>query len=418
MPKNKSSSKSAVPRLRGQGGYYSDKIVPNMRKIVPDGTFARLGSNLGTSGGTLAGSRFGIGSAGGAVGGKLGGFLGKGISRLLGFGDYTVVNNSLFKEGMAIAPGESVPSFGVMGAETRVKHREYIRDVLVPVSPLLFTNTSYTINPGDSVTFPWLSDLAANYQQYKINGMVFEFKTLSSDITAGGALGSVVLSTNYNVLDAQFVDKVHMENSQFAVSAKPSCSQIHTVECDPAQTANPLRYVRDASSSTTTSQDARFYDLGKFQIATVGLPGSAGAVLGELWVSYDVSLYKPILADRIAISGKVIQNGATKANLFSTTATVTGPAATAAVNTLTFPRSGVYFISLLQVGTVLVNPTVLASTATTILIDNSTMPAAGQSLSNFRAHVTSGGQTVVFDATGSTTVTAAVAYISSYSLTV
>jgi hypothetical protein len=37
------------------------------------------------------------------------------------------------------------------------------------------------------------------------------------------------------------------------------------------------------------------YDLGNFQFATVGLAGSAGQVIGELWITYRVALFKPIL---------------------------------------------------------------------------------------------------------------------------
>jgi hypothetical protein len=101
------------------------------------------------------------------------------------------------------------------------------------------------------------------------------------------------------VLQSDYVNKQAMENAQFCVSARPSQSIIHTFECDPKLRPLQKLYIRDLSSSTTVSQDARFYDLGKFQVAIVGLPTviTAGTSLGELWLSYDVEFDKADIAD-------------------------------------------------------------------------------------------------------------------------
>lgn len=400
--------------IRGQGGYYSDRILPIMQQIVPKGTFSRVGSQLGAIGGTALGARAGMPAAGGAAGSQLGRFLGSGVSRLVGFGDYTVASNTLFKEGMAIMPGEAVPSFGVMGAETRVRHREYIGDVLVPSTPSAFTNTSYTINPGNSATFPWLSAIAANYQQYKVNGMIFEFKTLSSDITSGGALGSVILATNYNVLDTAYADKIHMENAQFSVSAKPSCSQIHTIECAPNESATLIKYVRDNSSSSAVSQDARLYDMGKFQLATAGLPGTTGAVLGELWVSYDISLYKPEIVDTV-LSSRVVNGGTTSAAaMFGSAPTITGNALSdAATNTLTFNKVGEFLVTVSLTGTTMVAPTVGAGTATASLVVNSPTGTTAI-IAVYLVTTIADGQTLILNATGSATLSSSVTRVAAY----
>jgi hypothetical protein len=141
--------------------------------------------------------------------------------------------------------------------------------------------------------------VAARFQQYRFNGLIFEFKTLSSDITAGGALGAVVMSTNYDAVKRPFSNKLEMENSEYATSAKPSRSQIHVIECDPAMTQSKLLYCADVGKDDSLDIDPRFANLGNFQLATVGLPGSTGQVLGELWASYDVSLFKPDLGTPI-----------------------------------------------------------------------------------------------------------------------
>lgn len=416
MVKKAKNAKGKIAQVAGQGGYYTDKILPVMQQLVPKGTFARAGGSVGAAAGTLLGASSGMSAPASAIGGGMGRYLGKGLARLVGFGDYTVTNNTLFREGMALTPGESVPMFGTMGAETRVRHREYIGDVVVPEVPLAFTNTAFIINPGDTNTFPWLASTAGNYQQYRINGMVFEFKTLSSDITAGGSLGAVILGTNYNVLDTPYTDKLHMENAQFCVSAKPSQSQIHTVECDPRQVSTQLKYVRDSTSSSSVAQDARLYDHGKFQIATVGLPGTPGTVMGELWCSYDISLYKPEIADPQSFSVKVVAAGSvSKAVSLGTSPVVTGARVTAVGNTITFARADTYIMTLLVTGTSLAAPVVSGSSTTALI--SAVLDGTGAALSLVYTVVApSAGATVIYDFSTSTTVTGNAVRFSDYNV--
>jgi hypothetical protein len=257
--------------------------------VFPSGTFSKAGGFIGGSAARSVNP--GLSNAGSALGAR----LGQRLAKVVGFGAYTVNKNSLMKTASVLPEGTEIPQFMNSIHETRIQHREYIGDIVVPSSPSSFSNTSYVINAANSDTFPWLAAVAARFQQYRFNGLIFEFKTLSSDITAGGALGAVVMSTNYDTIKRAFTNKLEMENSEYATSAKPSRSQIHVVECDPAMTQSKLLYCADAGGDETLDVDPRFANLGNFQLATVGLPGSAGQVLGELWASYDVSLFKPDL---------------------------------------------------------------------------------------------------------------------------
>lgn len=412
----KQQRKNAIARVDGNGNYYTDRIVPVMQQLVPKGTFEHFGTKAGILGGAALGARYGHPVQGAMAGGFIGGRLGNGVSRIVGFGDYTVQSNSIFKESMAVSPGEAVPSFGMIGQETRIRHREFIKDIVVPAVPATFTVQSFTINAGNINTFPWLATIAAQYQQYRVNGCVFEFKTLSSDITAGGALGSLILATNYDVTENAYPDKLRMENSQYAVSAKPSQSQIHTIECDPKLTQSKLLYVRDASSAAS-GVDARLSDLGSFQVATAGLPGTAGAVLGELWVSYDISLYKPEIVAPLLGGGQVSFTGS-KTNLFGTAgASVKGLVITASLNTLTFAETGQYLVDLKLNGTTMVVPTFVGSTAAVVAIANSGFAAADtEAIAQYTVNVTAKNQTVVFDASGSNTVSVAYARVSNYTV--
>lgn len=226
----------------------------------------------------------GMGMMGNAAVGMLG--------KISGMGDYTVKSNSIATSAESIA-GE-VPHFGKADNSTRVRHREFIADIKVPATPASFNLSSYIINPSNKDLFPWLSKFAENYQQYKVHGMVIYFKSTTSDYSAAGALGKIAMATNYNVRDSAYTNMQELENSEFAVSGKPSTSRLHPIECAPNNGVPLVKWVRDLQYDASGGDD-RLYDVGKFQFATQGLPGTANTVIGELWVTYDIEFYKPIV---------------------------------------------------------------------------------------------------------------------------
>lgn len=304
MTKNKKASARAKAnnmagrKIKGRGNYNSSFNLRGLAKrldqtlsAIPKGSFARKGAQMGAKYGPL-----------GALAGK---GLGAGISAITGYGNYSVRKNSLSTMSTSV---DMIPQFVKNEHSVRVVHREFIRDLAVPAVGTAFTNTSYTINPANKDIFPWLANMAKQYSQYKIHGMVFAFKTMSSDLALAGPLGTVIMATNYNAVDRAFVSKIEMENSEFAVSTKPSQSLIHAIECDPKYSGMDVLYVRDPGYDTTDTSDRRFYDYGKWQIATQGLPGAAGTTLGELWVSYDIELMKPILGGNTTLGTSLISN--------------------------------------------------------------------------------------------------------------
>jgi len=245
----------------------------------PKGGFANKGEQMGAKFGTL---------------GRLAGRgLGAGLSAITGYGNYTVKKNSL---GKVSSSCDMVPQFVKNEHSIRVVHREYISDIVVPANPTQFQVTyAQKINPGNSLMFPWLARMAKQYSQYKIHGMVFTFKTMTSEYAANGPLGTVMMATNYDAVERIYANKVELENSEFAVSCKPSESLIHAIECDPKYSTLEMLYIRDSSYATSETEDRRFYDFGTFQFATSGLPGLIGSTMGEFWVSYDIELCKPIV---------------------------------------------------------------------------------------------------------------------------
>lgn len=190
------------------------------------------------------------------------------------------VRNSRFKEGAVI-----------------IRHREYIGDIVSASAANTFNIQSFPLNPAQSSTFPWLSVIAQQFEEYMINGMVFEFKSTASDAIASStnlALGNVILATSYDPLNPPFSSQMEMLNYEYAQSCKVSESVMHMIECDPRQ--SPLTHLYTRPGTAPGNSDLRLYDFGAFYIATSGLQGTSINV-GQLWVTYEFCFYKAKVSD-------------------------------------------------------------------------------------------------------------------------
>lgn len=241
---------------------------------------------LGGLGGRAIGSLIGFGDAGASGGSD----IGAAISRWLGSGDYTVRANSL----VSMAKNGTIPSMHRNSQSVVVRHKEFLGDVVAGSGTPTTFNVSgaYPLNPGMSKTFPWLSQVAAQYQEYTFRGVVFHFVSTSGQSVASTntALGTVMMTTNYKATDAPPANKIELLNEFFSCDSKPSESFCHPIECDPKENPYKVQYVRTGAISG--SEDLKTYDLGEFFIASQGVPSSA-VNMGELWISYEVELRKP-----------------------------------------------------------------------------------------------------------------------------
>jgi len=235
------------------------------KKVSKGSSFVETGANLGSQ-----------------VGGMLG-RMGAGlISKITGFGSYEVSKNT-------ISNGNAVASFYNDGDGVVVCHREYLSDLNGSTS---FTLFSQAINPGLSESFPWLSQLANQFEEYEMLGLVYEFRPLSGMAvsTTSASLGAVIFATDYNPYNPLFPNKQSMESYEYATSTVPFNQMMHPVECKPGSGITNKKFVR---SGVVTNGTLQLYDTGNFEYATQGMQSSY--VVGELWVSYHVRLTKPRL---------------------------------------------------------------------------------------------------------------------------
>jgi hypothetical protein len=222
---------------------------------------------------------------------KQSGSLLKGFAKkfLKGSGDYEVSSNSIIKCGVenALDGARTVVKFMSNSSATRIVQRERIAVIYGTNN----TNVTYSfhINPGLQTCFPWLSCLAANFEQWEPHGIVFEYKTLSSIYASSSALGQVVMATDYNPNDNTFSSINAALESEYANDATPAETFMHGIECDVSQRLTKLLTTRYTAAQSGT--DLRFSDLGYFQVLT-NTPAATSAIVGEIWVSYDISLYK------------------------------------------------------------------------------------------------------------------------------
>jgi hypothetical protein len=253
----------------------------------------------------------GIGGLAGGPGGSIAGHgLGNSIATWLGMGAYKVGSNTLLTNPVA--------SMHSSGETIRVNHREYIGDVITSATPGAFSSTLYPLNPGLFGSYPWLSGIAQQFQEYTIKGMIYEFVSTSGDAIASSntALGSVMMATQYRASATPFANKITMLNEFFSTDGKPSTNFCHPIECDPKENPFNVQYIR--GSTPGAGEDIKMYDLGVFTIATIGSQGTS-VNIGELWCSYDIELRKPQVADVTNLYGETAHyyNGgaSTAANL-------------------------------------------------------------------------------------------------------
>lgn len=282
--KVKKASGSGAYKVKGSGDYIFDKKNPwghYGEKIAKyTGLVPR---SIGAYGGHLIGKMFGSGAYYNSQGKFIPSY--KGAHKVIkGSGAYYDAPKEVATN------ATSPPSFG--SNRTIVRHREFIGNILGSTG---FTINTWNVNPGEKSTFPWLSNLAINYEKYRPIGIIFEFKSTSASAlnSTNTALGTVMMAPRYNAIATSIpTSKMEMLQIENCVSICPAESGMCGIEC--AKNYNPLGilFVRNTWASPATGSE-QFYDFCDFYLATEGM--QATAVIGELWVTYELELLTPIL---------------------------------------------------------------------------------------------------------------------------
>lgn len=215
-----------------------------------------------------------------------------------GFGGYKVKSNSILSGGMS--PPMIMNTWTNDGVVMR--HREFCGNLVIPAGYNGKFRILKTIHLNPGVELPWLRGIAENWKEYEWHGVLIEYKPLTALATTTGAgqMGSVMIGTHYDMYEAPFANKLIMLNSEYTTSGKPQLAQIHPIECKRSQTVVSRKWVRTEDVPPTA--DKRLYDHCFTEIAIEGVPpasSSGETVIGEIWVTFEVCLYKPKLVDKV-----------------------------------------------------------------------------------------------------------------------
>jgi len=254
----------------------SEQSQPKEKELTRLGSALRT---LGSIGGGALGGLVGYGSQGSGLGHSLGAAL----SKWLGSGDYRVASNSIVQRGSA-----SIPAMHTSDQTIVVRHREFIQTITSSTN--FVVRAILPLNPGLPGTFPWLSSIASNYQEYRIKGAVFHYVPTSGQFTGATnpALGTVMFQTVYRADDSVPTTKYELLNEYWANETMPCDTMVHPIECANNESVLTRRYIRDGA----VSDNLMFYDTGKTIVAVQGQQ-TAGQILGDLWITYEVELKKP-----------------------------------------------------------------------------------------------------------------------------
>lgn len=221
-----------------------------------------------------------------------------------GYGAYNLKNQGTASSMIDLGSGVPTIVNTKKGEAVIISHREYLGELVSGTgSPSAFKLQSFELNPGNSILFPWGARIAQQFEEYEIRGMIVELKTESSDYAASLSMGTMFMAANYNSSAPPPSSKIQLENYEYSSSSKPSKSLIMPIECSPVN--NTSTHLRIADDGNYEGQDKLWYDWANIYIGSQGIP-TAGVPIAEIWVSYEIALFKPWVSPQSLPQGNAI----------------------------------------------------------------------------------------------------------------
>lgn len=171
------------------------------------------------------------------------------------------------------------------GKSYRVQKSEFIATINGTTT---FHANKYVINPGMTDTFPWLSKIARQWEQYRFHKLTFQYVTRTNT----SSTGSVILAPDYDSNDGAPKNEAQVTTYQDA--KEEVCWTDSAVNLDVAAMfpTGARKYVR---KGLIPYSDLRLYDAGNFFVCPTGQTSSDP--IGKLWVHYDIEFFVPSTAE-------------------------------------------------------------------------------------------------------------------------
>jgi len=213
--------------------------------------------------------------------------------------------------GRGMLTGRGEPSNFPRAARTStIQQSEYLQEINGSTG---FAITTLPINPGQPITFPWLSIMAAQWEKYHFDYLEFFYKREVSEFATNGQSGKVMMYVDFDANDSPATTKQEVEDTDPHVDCMPCQNLSLKLPAKRIHSLYPTLFVR--SGNLPGRADIKTFDAGTINIATSGCTNAS--VIGELHVRYKVTFSVPILNPALQ------QNGAQPSN-FSTAMFSTG----------------------------------------------------------------------------------------------
>nr|WRQ64757.1 polyprotein 2 [Patatavirales sp.] len=132
-----------------------------------------------------------------------------------------------------------------------------------------FTILRYPINPGQSLTFPWLNQIAKLYERYEFMELEFYFRHDVSQYAAQGQKGLLYLSTNYDASSPNPSNSTQIVDGEPKVFGMPNQDLCLHLNKKALSEPGPEKFIRPYSLPGNT--DIKTYDAGALFVATEGM---------------------------------------------------------------------------------------------------------------------------------------------------
>lgn len=196
----------------------------------------------------------------------------------------------------------SVPHFGSKpkvrlgpSGSFRIEHSEIFASPASPTGELPQSLT-FTIQPGHSEMFPWLSAMAQRFEKYRFSSLKFRYRPSCPTTTAGLLALSVDFDPDDNhPMPLTQEGRIAMLSRACSTSTSP-WSPI-TLDLAPFLSQVGERFVRGWTQEHPF--EPRTADVGQLYIGAF-TTAEAGLWLGDVMVSYTIDLYQPQLLTGIS----------------------------------------------------------------------------------------------------------------------
>lgn len=165
-----------------------------------------------------------------------------------------------------------------------VVHREYFGD-LTSSSSGIWKSQNYNINPANPSLFPWLSQLAVNFEQFTIEKLHVAYETSCSTSNAG----SVMIAVDYDPGDEIPQSKVELMAIPGAVRSPLWQETIFKAD-NRLLNRGLVHFIMGSAQDTTSSAYDANTSCGSLVVATIG---AAITQPGDLYIDYKIKLSGP-----------------------------------------------------------------------------------------------------------------------------